>query len=46
MGFLEAIKQLAFSFLVAFNWVYPSLFRHAKLHAARFARIDELANSN
>jgi type IV secretion system protein VirD4 len=44
VGLLAAIRKLAYGFLVAFNWVYASLFRHAKLHAARFARIDELAN--
>ena len=43
MGFLAAIKQLAFSFLVVFNWVYALLSRRPKLHAARFARVDELA---
>jgi type IV secretion system protein VirD4 len=36
--------MLAYSFLVAFNWLYALVFRHTKLHAARFARIDELAN--
>ena len=43
MGLLAAIKQLAVSFLVVFNWVYALLSRRPKLHAARFARVDELA---
>ena len=42
MGLLAAIKRIAVSFLVAFNWAYALLSRRPKLHAARFARVDEL----
>ena len=37
-----AFKQLAISFLVAFNWVYAFFSRRYKIHRARFARVDEL----
>jgi type IV secretion system protein VirD4 len=40
---IAAIKQLAYSFLVAFNRVYSFFSRRPKLHGSRFARVDELA---
>jgi hypothetical protein len=43
VGLTAAIKHHAVSFLVVFNWVYALLSRRPKLHAARFARVDELA---
>jgi type IV secretory pathway TraG/TraD family ATPase VirD4 len=44
VGILAAIKRLAFSFLVTFNWAYSFFTRRSKLHGSRFARIDELTN--
>ena len=44
MGLLAAIKALAYSFLVAFNWVYSFFSRRPNSTAARFARVDELAS--
>lgn len=43
MGLLAAIRQLAYSLLVAFNWAYSFFARRPKLHGSRFARVDELA---
>ena len=43
MGLLAAIKRIAVSCLVAFNWAYAFFSRHYKIHRARFARVDELA---
>lgn len=43
MGFLAAIKQLAYSLLVAICRIACLLSGHAKLHSARFASFHELA---
>jgi type IV secretion system protein VirD4 len=43
VGLLAAIKRLALSCLVVFNWMSAFFSRRYKIHRARFARIDELA---